>query len=109
MKYSYILVDYLSLTTTSLKYVLQITSALSNTIYSRVSDNLRMAIVSGEFDPGERLKMADLITRFGTSQMPIREALQQLQGEGLIKIIPHRGAQVITIDQLFIKNISFRG
>ena len=80
-------------------------NSLSNTIYRRVADSLRIAIVSGEFEPGERLKMSDLISRFGTSQMPIREALQQLQGEGLITIIPHRGAQVRSIDRRFISNI----
>lgn len=80
-------------------------NSLSNTIYRRVTDSLRMAIVTGEFEPGERLRMSDLIRRFGTSQMPIREALQQLQGEGLITIIPHRGAQVRSIDRRFISNI----
>jgi len=79
--------------------------SLSNTIYSRVADSLRGAIINGEFDPGQRLKMSDLIIRFGTSQMPIREALQQLQGEGLVTILPHRGAQVKSIDNHFIKNI----
>ncbi len=81
------------------------TNSLSNTIYSRVTDSLRIAIVAGEFEPGQRLKMSDLIDRFGTSQMPIREALQQLQGEGLITIIPHRGAQVRSIDRRFLSNI----
>ena len=81
------------------------TDTLSNTIYSRVTDDLRRAIVSGDFESGERLKMVDLIQRFGTSQMPIREALQQLQGEGLITIIPNRGAQVKIIDHDFVSNI----
>jgi len=81
------------------------TDTLSDTIYSRVTDDLRMAIVSGDFESGERLKMVDLIQRFGTSQMPIREALQQLQGEGLITIIPNRGAQVKVIDHDFVSNI----
>ena len=80
-------------------------NSLSDTIYRRVIDSLRIAIVVGEFEPGQRLKMSDLINRFGTSQMPIREALQQLQGEGLITIIPHRGAQVRSIDRHFFSNI----
>jgi DNA-binding GntR family transcriptional regulator len=79
--------------------------SLSNTISSRVVDGIRMAIINGEFEPGQRLKMSDLIRRFGTSQMPIREALQQLQGEGLVTIKPHRGAQVRTVDHQFINNI----
>jgi DNA-binding GntR family transcriptional regulator len=79
--------------------------SLTNTVYRRVTDSLRMAIITGEFKPGHRLKMSDLIDRFGTSQMPIREALQQLQGEGLITINPHRGAEVRSIDRQFISNI----
>ncbi len=81
------------------------TDATSDTIYNKVTSGLRMAIVSGEFEPGERLKMVDLIQRFGTSQMPIREALQQLQGEGLVTIIPNRGARVRKIDHGFVNNI----
>lgn len=80
-------------------------NSLSNTIYRRVTDTLRMCIITGEFEPGQRLKMSGLIKKFGTSQMPIREALQQLQGEGLITIIPHRGAQVRSIDRRFVSNI----
>jgi len=80
-------------------------NSLSNTIYRRVTDSLRIAIVTGDFEPGQRLIMSDLINRFGTSQMPIREALQQLQGEGLITIIPHRGAHVRSIDRKFISNV----
>ncbi len=79
--------------------------SLSNTIYRRVTDSLRVAIVTGDFSPGQRLIMSDLTQRFGTSQMPIREALQQLQGEGLISIIPHRGAHVRSIDRKFVSNI----
>lgn len=80
-------------------------SSLGEPVYSRVTDNLRFAIVTGEFEPGERLKMSDLIVRFGISKIPIREALQQLQGEGLVTILPHRGAQVRSIDKKFISNL----
>ncbi len=79
--------------------------SLSDTVYRKVTDSLRIAIVAGEFDPGQKLKMSHLIQRFGTSQMPIREALQQLQGEGLVTIIPQRGAQVRSLDRRFINNI----
>ena len=81
------------------------TNSLTNPTYRRVTDCLRLAIVNGEFKPGQRLKMSGLIDKFGTSQMPIREALQQLQGEGLITIIPQRGTRVRSIDIRFISNI----
>ena len=71
------------------------------TIYGKVCDSLRDSIISGRFGPGHRLKMVDLVKRFGISPMPIREALQQLQGEGLITIEPHRGARVRQVDLNF--------
>jgi DNA-binding GntR family transcriptional regulator len=60
----------------------------------RVSEELREAILSGEFGPGERLRTATLATRFGSSRTPVREALVQLEGEGLVDIEPRRGAIV---------------
>ena len=80
-------------------------SELTTTIYARVCDALRSAILSGDFAPGQRLKMADLTSRFGVSPTAIREALQQLQGEGLITIFPHRGASVRSVDIRFVGNI----
>ena len=81
------------------------TNSLSDTVYKRVTDSLRTAIINGEYEPGQQLKMKDLVERFGTSQMPIRESLQQLQGEGLIILIPQRGAQVIKLDKKFVSNV----
>jgi DNA-binding GntR family transcriptional regulator len=60
----------------------------------RVSEELREAILSGEFGPGQRLRTASLATRFGSSRTPVREALVQLEGEGLVEIEPRRGALV---------------
>ena len=75
------------------------------TIYNRICDSLRSDILSGEFGVRQRLKVAELIERYGVSQMPIREALQKLEGEGLITIIPHHGAQVRGVSKGFIENI----
>jgi DNA-binding GntR family transcriptional regulator len=60
----------------------------------RVSEELREAILSGEFGPGERLRTVSLAKRFGSSRTPVREALVQLEGEGLVDIEPRRGAVV---------------
>jgi DNA-binding GntR family transcriptional regulator len=60
----------------------------------RVSEELREAILSGEFGPGERLRTVSLAKRFGSSRTPVREALVQLEGEGLVDIEPRRGALV---------------
>ena len=59
-----------------------------------MSEELREAILSGEFEPGERLRTASLAKRFGSSRTPVREALVQLEGEGLVDIEPRRGALV---------------
>lgn len=78
---------------------------LADPTYSRVREKLREDIVSGYFPSGKRLKIAELVDRYSVSQMPIREALQQLQGEGLIIIEPNKGAHVRQIDQDFLENM----
>ncbi|HTJ57916.1 MAG TPA: GntR family transcriptional regulator [Devosiaceae bacterium] len=75
------------------------------TNYSRLGDAMRQAIFSGEFEPGMRLKVQDLSRRYMVSTNPIREALQQLQGEGLVDIVPNRGATVRVITRQLVSNI----
>ena len=58
------------------------------------ADELRRRILSGEFPEGFQLKQDALAEDFGMSRIPIREALVQLETEGFVKILPHRGAQV---------------
>jgi DNA-binding GntR family transcriptional regulator len=77
----------------------------NETTYAWVCDSLRESILNAEFQPGERLIMSKLTKKFGISQMPIREALQKLQGEGLISISPFKGAQVRKVDQKFVRNL----
>ena len=57
-------------------------------------DRLREAIVSGEFQPNERLVESDLSIRFGVGRTAIRAALAVLDQEGLVIREPHRGARV---------------
>lgn len=58
------------------------------------ADELRRRILSGEFPEGFQLKQDALAEDFGMSRIPIREALVQLESEGFVKILPHRGALV---------------
>ena len=58
------------------------------------ADELRRRILAGEFPEGFQLKQDALAEDFGMSRIPIREALVQLESEGLVRILPHRGAQV---------------
>lgn len=55
---------------------------------------LRNGIISGKLEPGARLKENDLVEELAVSRTPIREALNQLSKEGLVEIIPRRGAFV---------------
>jgi len=57
-------------------------------------NSIRTAILRGEFGPSGKLTLTDLAERIGTSVTPIREALRDLAGEGLVDIDPHRGARV---------------
>lgn len=57
-------------------------------------ETIREAILSGRYAPGQRLLPDDLAREFGTSRMPVREALQRLEVAGLVSITPHRGAVV---------------
>ncbi|XWN29317.1 MAG: GntR family transcriptional regulator [Devosia sp.] len=61
------------------------------TVRSLVRDKLREAIVSGRFKPGQRLVERELCELTGVSRASIREALGQLEAEGLVTIVPHRG------------------
>jgi DNA-binding GntR family transcriptional regulator len=81
------------------------TDTIGGTNYQRICDHLRAEILDQRFEIGARLKIVELAKRYNVSQMPVREALQQLQGEGLIRLIPNRGAVVRAVDEKFIMNI----
>ncbi|WP_052341060.1 GntR family transcriptional regulator [Salinarimonas rosea] len=64
------------------------------TIALSAAEELRRRILEGEFPGGFQLRQDALASEFGVSRIPIREALVQLESEGLVKIHPHRGAVV---------------
>jgi DNA-binding GntR family transcriptional regulator len=66
-------------------------------VQEAVVDRIRDMIVSGQLKPGDRLRQDELAETFGVSTMPIREALRQLQAEGLVSFQPRRGAAVATL------------
>jgi DNA-binding GntR family transcriptional regulator len=75
------------------------------TRYREVADLMRADILRGDLRPEMRLKLRDLAARYGVSVAPIRESLQQLQGEGLVVMQPHRGASVRRIDEAMLINV----
>lgn len=77
----------------------------SETNYHRVRDAIRLDIVRGILPQGQRLKVVELATHYGLSPAPIREALNQLEGEGLVVIRPNRGAIVRPLEPAFIREL----
>jgi len=75
-----------------------VASSSDSTNAARVYEELRRAILRGEFQPGERLRTAALAERLGTSRTPVREALVLLEGDGLVELEPRRGALVRAFD-----------
>lgn len=60
----------------------------------RAYRELRQAIVRGEFEPGARLRVDELTRRFAVSSSPLREALNRLSGQGLVRMLENRGFRV---------------
>ncbi|MDR2043367.1 MAG: GntR family transcriptional regulator [Clostridium sp.] len=70
-----------------------------------VFNTLRQAILTGELKPGERLLEIHLANRLGVSRTPIREAIRKLELEGLVIMIPRRGAEVAQITEKSLKDV----
>ena len=70
-----------------------------------VFNTLRKAILTGELKPGERLMEIHLANRLGVSRTPIREAIRKLELEGLVIMIPRRGAEVAQITEKSLKDV----
>jgi len=70
-----------------------------------VFQTLRQAILHGELEPGERLMEIHLAERLGVSRTPIREAIRKLELEGLVVMIPRRGAVVASITEKDLKDV----
>lgn len=77
------------------------------TLQYRVTTKLREAILKGEFKMGERLVQEEWAEKLGVSRMPIREALRQLEVEGLVQIEPRRGAIVTPVSVEDIEEIYY--
>ncbi|CRK85105.1 GntR family transcriptional regulator [Neobacillus massiliamazoniensis] len=76
-----------------------------STVVNYVTKSLRKAILNGTLKKGERLIQEEWAERLEVSRMPIREALTQLQMEGLVEMVPHKGAIVTPITRDNIEEI----
>lgn len=70
-----------------------------------VFNTLRQAILRGELKPGERLMEIQLANKLGVSRTPIREALRKLELEGLVNMVPRKGAAVADITEKSLRDV----
>ena len=70
-----------------------------------VFNTLRQAILRGELKPGERLMEIQLANKLGVSRTPIREAIRKLELEGLVLMVPRKGAEVAEITEKNLRDV----
>lgn len=70
-----------------------------------VFNTLRQAILRGELKPGERLMEIQLANKLGVSRTPIREAIRKLELQGLVLVIPRKGAEVADIKEKSLRDV----
>ena len=73
-------------------------------LHAAVASRLRDMIVEDRLKPGERLNERELCEQLGISRTPLREAFRVLATEGLISLLPHRGAQVVKLSPAEVRD-----
>jgi DNA-binding GntR family transcriptional regulator len=66
---------------------------------------LRRELLAGSFGADQRLRIDEIASRHGVSHMPVREALRELAGEGLVILEPNRGARARRVDIAFVRQL----
>lgn len=79
----------------------------TSTLQEKVTFTLRQHILQQKYQSGDRLIQEDLAVALGVSRMPIREALFRLEMEGLVEMVPHKGAVVKNISKQDIEEIYY--
>jgi DNA-binding GntR family transcriptional regulator len=77
----------------------------AQSLHDEIVTVLRQSIVKGDLRPGQRLLEAELAERFGVSRAPLREALTQLIGDGLLVSLPRKGTYVVELTEQDISEI----
>ena len=73
-------------------------SAETSVLSHAIANDLREGIMLGRYQLGTRVRQDELAERYGTSRIPVREALRDLESEGLVVLVPNRGAWIAKID-----------
>ena len=80
-------------------------SPITQTVKSRLVELLREEIVRGVYLPGETLRLETIAAQYEVSTMPVRQALSDLEAEGLVEVIPRRGAVVTELSPADLEDI----
>jgi len=75
------------------------------TVQERVYSALRDRLMRGGFEPGQKLKIAELASAFGTSAMPVREALNRLAAERAVECMPNRSVRVPALSKAALQDL----
>ncbi len=75
------------------------TSEVQLAMSTQVAAHLRAQILSGTMPPGDRIRQEVVAEQFGTSRLPVREALRMLAAEGLVELEPNKGARIPRLDE----------
>jgi DNA-binding GntR family transcriptional regulator len=73
-------------------------ASIAQTTSSAVTQLLRQSLDAGRWSPGEPLRQEEIAAEFGVSRVPVREALFQLQAEGLVQVVANKGVYVREMD-----------
>jgi DNA-binding GntR family transcriptional regulator len=80
-------------------------TVLRRSLHREVVEGLRELILAGELEPRSRVNEAALCERFGISRTPLREAIKLLAAEGLLELLPNRGARVAALSAVEIEEL----
>ena len=80
-------------------------SSITQTTSSAVIQLLRQSLDHGRWSPGEPLRQEEIAAEYGVSRVPVREALFQLQAEGLVQVVPNKGVYVRTISAANLREL----
>jgi len=84
---------------------LELVDAAPPTLHEDVLSKLRDYVVEGHLDPGARIPERELCEKLGISRTPLREALKVLAAEGLVELLPNRGARVRQFTEADIRSL----
>jgi len=82
-----------------------VTYELFGTLPAQIAARIGQAIVDGQFKPGAKLREVDLARSFSVSRASVREALRLVESEGLVTILPQRGAQVTVLSTQEVQDV----